>query len=382
MITSQPASYAKKKNYTFEKTLGKGTFGVVRSATHLRPDGSKEPVAVKIISKHLLKGHEETVMREIEMVQSLNHPHIVKLIEWFESKDKFYLVFEEASGGELFERLAKGRFTERVACRTIHVILEAINYMHHHNTVHRDIKPENILYRSQAEDANIVLVDFGIATHLRHQNDTDLHDMCGSIGYAAPEVVAKKYYGKQVDMWGLGVVTFCMLCGFAPFSSADPALFRRQVESAEIKFDQKYWATVSDTGIDFVKRCLTRDPDERITSDEALHHPWFARLQDTQQDDAQDIGAGIRENYRSKWKTTIAAVRATQRFQVVGDVAKAKDEHNDEPPSPLFSDDEDDTFAVSSGVPTPYEEDDTPEFSTRSGLSGLLARLYSFAHGI
>lgn len=68
--------------------MGKGTFGVVRSATHLRPDGSKEPVAVKIISKHLLKGHEETVMREIEMVQSLDHPHIVKLIEWFESNDK------------------------------------------------------------------------------------------------------------------------------------------------------------------------------------------------------------------------------------------------------------------------------------------------------
>lgn len=60
----------------------------MRSAKHLLPDGSKEPVAVKIISKHLLKGQEETVMREIEMVQSLDHPHIVKLIEWFESKDK------------------------------------------------------------------------------------------------------------------------------------------------------------------------------------------------------------------------------------------------------------------------------------------------------
>lgn len=339
-------------------------------------------------------------MREIEMVQSLDHPHIVKLIEWFESKDKvcsyrshqFYLVFEEASGGELFDRLARGRFTERVACRTIYVVLEAINYMHHHNTVHRDIKPENILYRSEAEDANIVLVDFGIATHLRHQNDTDLHDMCGSIGYAAPEVIAKKYYGKQVDMWGLGVVTFCMLCGFAPFSSADPALFRRQVTSAEIKFDQKYWATVSDTGIDFVKRCLTWDPDERITSDEALEHPvrmrnlpqWFSRLQDTQQDDAEDIGAGIRENYRSKWKSAVATVRATQRFQVVGEVAKANAKHmaHGEPPSPLFSDDEEEWLA-SSGQPTPYDVDehDAHEASTPSGWAGLLSRLHALVHG-
>lgn len=102
-----------------------------------------------------------------------------------------------------------------------------------------------------------------------------------------------------------------------------------------------------------------------------------------QQDDAQDIGAGIRENYRSKWKTAVATVRAMQRFQVVGEVAKANAEHlaNDEPPSPLFSDDEDETFVTSSGQPTPHDEGDTPPVSAPSGWSGLLARLYSFVHG-
>lgn len=256
--------------------------------------------------------------------------------------------------------------------------------MHHHNTVHRDIKPENILYRSEAEDANIVLVDFGIATHLRHQNDTNLHDMCGSIGYAAPEVVAKKHYGKQVDMWGLGVVTFCMLCGYAPFSSADPALFRRQVECAEIKFDQKYWATVSDEGIDFVKRCLTRDPDARITSDEALQHPWFKLLDDTQQDDAHDIGAGIRENYRSRWKSAVATVRATQRFQAVGEVVKANAERlaHGEPPSPLFSDEDDEYHAAVTSQATPQDQPtDHDSTDTPSGWAGLMARLHSMVHG-
>lgn len=79
---------AKKQDYTFHKTLGKGTFGVVRAATRNEPDGGQRKVAVKVVSKHLLKGHEEVVMREIETVQGLNHPHIVKLIDWFESKDK------------------------------------------------------------------------------------------------------------------------------------------------------------------------------------------------------------------------------------------------------------------------------------------------------
>ena len=92
----------------------------------------------------------------------------------------------------------KGRFTEKVACRTIHVVLEAIHYMHMNDVVHRDIKPENILYRSQAEDANIVLVDFGIATHLREHSDTELHGMCGSVGYAAPEILARKGYGLSL----------------------------------------------------------------------------------------------------------------------------------------------------------------------------------------
>ncbi|KAL4401830.1 Calmodulin-dependent protein kinase Cmk2 [Malassezia pachydermatis] len=338
----QPESYTKKKEYTFHKTLGKGTFGVVRSAVRTLPDGTRRHVAIKIMSKVLLQGKEENVMKEIEMLQSLDHPHIVKLLDWFESKDKFYLVFEEASGGELFDRLARGRFTEKVACRTIYVILEAVAYMHSHNTVHRDIKPENILYRSNAEDANIVLVDFGIAAHLRNQEDTNLDGMCGSIGYAAPEVVAQKTYGKQVDMWGLGVVTFCMLCGYAPFSSGNADLFREQLERYDITFDPKYWDTVSKEGIDFVKRCLTRDPDERITSMEALNHPWFAMLWDDE-DEGYDVSAGIRDNYRTKWKKAVSTVRAAQRFQIAGEVSRVNAAHyaNGEPPSPLYSDDED-----------------------------------------
>lgn len=76
--------------------------------------------------------------------------------------------------------------------------------------MHRDIKPENILFRTNAENANIVLVDFGIAAHLQSENDAELEGMCGSIGYASPEVINKKGHGKQVDMWGLGVVTYAM----------------------------------------------------------------------------------------------------------------------------------------------------------------------------
>ncbi|WFD31474.1 calcium/calmodulin-dependent protein kinase [Malassezia sp. CBS 17886] len=355
VLQRQPPSYGKKQEYSFHKTLGKGTFGVVRAATRQTANGPQK-VAVKVVSKHLLKGHEEVVMREIETVRGLDQPHIIKLLDWFESKDKFYLVFEEADGGELFDRLSRGRFTEEDAKSTIYVVLEAIAYMHRHHTVHRDIKPENILYRTPADDSNIVLVDFGIAAHLRDTDDDHhLKGLCGSVGYAAPEVIARQGHGKPVDMWGLGVVTFAMLCGYAPFSSADPQLFRKQVAEGKIEFDNKYWQSVSAEAIDFVKRCLTLDPDRRITAEEALHHPWFAM----RRDDAGDVSAGLRDNYRSRWKAAVSAVRATQRF---GKAIQPR-EPCTEPPSPLYSD-EDDADAQAWG-----EEGDGAERESEGGVA-------------
>ena len=198
---------AKKKEYSFTKTIGEGTFGIVRSALWKASD-PPITVAVKVIAKKNLKGHVEVVEEEMQVLKGLDHPHVIKFLDWFESKDKYYLVFEEATGGELFERiLQRGRFTEVDAAKVIKAVTGAIQYLHGHNIVHRDVKPENILYRSKAEDANVVLVDFGIAKHLENDGEL-LHTMAGSLGYAAPEILAKKGHGKAVEMWSIGVICY------------------------------------------------------------------------------------------------------------------------------------------------------------------------------
>ncbi|WFD36149.1 calcium/calmodulin-dependent protein kinase [Malassezia cuniculi] len=308
--TPQPESFVKRQQYTFNKTLGKGTFSVVRDAIRVDEQGNQHKVAVKVIHKRFLSGNRATVIGEIETVQELSHPHIVKLIDWFESHDKvrrlwglqFYLVFEEANGGELLDRLLdRGRFSEHDACRTIYVLVEAVAYMHRHNIVHRDIKPENILYRTRSEDANIVIVDFGIAAHMR-ADDSNLQGMYGSVGYAAPEVIMRRGHGKPVDMWGIGVVTYTMLCGYAPFSSADPVLFRKQLERGKVDFDEKYWYSTSAAARDFTQRCLTIDPEQRITADEALNHEWFSEWLHIEPQES-DVSAGLRDNYRSRCKS-------------------------------------------------------------------------------
>jgi calcium/calmodulin-dependent protein kinase I len=94
--------------------------------------------------------------------------------------------------------------------------MSAIQYLHHHNIVHRDVKPENILYRSKEEDANVVLVDFGIAKHVSNDEEV-LTSVAGSLGYAAPEILAKQGHGKAVDIWSIGVICYTVsVCSRSP----------------------------------------------------------------------------------------------------------------------------------------------------------------------
>ena len=127
-ISGQPESYNRKSHLTFGRTLGAGSFGIVRYA---RDNVRAEDVAVKIILKKTLKGDEQVVIDELELLRLLQHPHIVGFRDWFESREKFYIVTQLATGGELFDRIVQqGRFTEHDASLVIVQILEAIEYLH------------------------------------------------------------------------------------------------------------------------------------------------------------------------------------------------------------------------------------------------------------
>jgi len=270
-LHGQPESYDKKSRYRFGKTLGAGTYGIVREA-----EGPTGKVAVKIILKKNVKGNEQMVYDELEMLQRMKHAHIVKFVDWFESRDKYYIVTQLATGGELFDRICEqGRFTEKDASQTIRQVLEAVDYLHDNNVVHRDLKPENLLYLTSDSKSDLVLADFGIAKMLDSKDEV-LTTMAGSFGYAAPEVMLKKGHGKPVDMWSLGVITYTLLCGYSPFRSENLQDLIDECSNARVVFHERYWKDVSDDAKDFIGHLLQPDADDRSTSKQALAHSWLS----------------------------------------------------------------------------------------------------------
>lgn len=189
------------------KKIGKG----IKS----RPSfGSKKEYAVKsIVQSRISPEFIQELWNEIDILQSLDHPNIVKAFEIYGSKRNIYIVMEFCAGGDLYSRLP---YTEKESAKIIGKLLSAVAFMHEKGVVHRDLKFENIMFESKAEDAEIKVLDFGLSKKFKDGKLGGMSEGVGTIYTMAPEVM-RGVYTSQADLWSVGVLAYMLLCNNRPF---------------------------------------------------------------------------------------------------------------------------------------------------------------------
>eukprot|EP00985_Skeletonema_marinoi_P015078 scaffold7689_cov117-Skeletonema_marinoi.AAC.3 len=287
-----------------QEPIGEGAFGHVLLATH---KSSGERVAIKRIPKKLAS-HED-FQREMEALLRIQkwggHPHICALREHFDEGGYYYLILDLVEGGEMFDHLVNhGAYSEADAARLVREVASALDFLHGIGVVHNDIKPENLMLSSDERTHGVVqIVDFGCAEvegEDDDDDDIDLDDLRSSrrngkakaknagLGgftpaYSSPEAFEHRDVPPlpPADMWALGVIVYIMLTGVHPFDvqgNASDEDIEKEVRDGDAPLplgpQHPYTRHLSPSARDLIMRLMERNPKDRLSAFEMLHHPW------------------------------------------------------------------------------------------------------------
>ena len=231
------------ENYELKEVLGNGAFSEVRKAVD-KLTGNQ--VAIKIIEKAKCADKQDMIHSEVEILKKIKHPNIISLIEMMETETHLYLVMELVVGGELFDHIVeRGHYSEKRSAILTRTMLQAVEYLHSLDVVHRDLKPENLMFESRKPEAKLMIGDFGLSKIFNEEEG--LKTACGTPGYVAPEILKRQGYGKAVDLWSIGVITYILICGYPPFYNEQNRMLFESIMAGDYEFDSPSWDDISDT---------------------------------------------------------------------------------------------------------------------------------------
>ena len=261
--------------YEMLDDLGEGIFGSVKLGVEKK---TKERVAIKIIKKKKAKPSDiELVRTEIDVMKLCHHPNVVHLLDHFENAEYIFIVMEYIRGGRLTDYMKekKFNFTEKRAAELIYEIAVGVKYLHKYGIIHRDLKPDNIMLTEANDKGHIKIMDFGLSKILGKKEKTS--DGFGTLTFVSPEVLIRKPYNKEIDIWSIGVILYLMLSGDLPFDDEedDEQKIAKSIVFNEVEFPQKKFGNKSKEVIDLIKRCLTKEPKDRIKVDEIIKSDWI-----------------------------------------------------------------------------------------------------------
>jgi len=219
-------------DYTIGKKLGEGSYGEVKLVTHKKTLMKR---AMKIIKKNSIPEKEKkSMLKEVSILKSLDHPNIIKIFDLYEDSKNYYLITEYCSGGELFDRIHKLKhFSEKTAASIMKQLLSAVTYLHERNIAHRDLKAENLMFENNSEDSPVKLIDFGVSA--KQLKGAKFKETMGTPYYIAPEVLLQSY-DEKCDVWSCGVILYILLCGYPPFNGESDDEILESVKKGTFEF--------------------------------------------------------------------------------------------------------------------------------------------------
>ena len=278
-------------HYTCTRTLGSGISAKVKLAVD---NSSGQKVALKIFDRSLPYNTQkvfETIRKEVEVYSTLNHPYMVRLLNfkedaiWQKSDGRqvrvAYMALELITGGELFDFVALERFNPEISRYYFKQMLQVMHYIHSKGTAHRDLKPENIMLDDKF---NVRIADFGFAAPIEGRDGSGvLKTQLGTQAYMAPEILAKEpYQGHVVDLFALGIILFILYSGHPPFSCADPKDSHYKLLASNRA--DLFWKTheqrkpsgfYSEEFKDLLTNMLQLLPNQRLSMADIIGHPWM-----------------------------------------------------------------------------------------------------------
>ncbi|XP_069958395.1 serine/threonine-protein kinase 3 isoform X3 [Cherax quadricarinatus] len=246
--------------------LGEGSYGSVYKALH------KESGQVLAIKQVPIDTDLQEIIKEISIMQQCDSHHVVKYYGSYFKDSDLWIVMEYCGAGSVSDimRLRKKTLTEEEIATVIYDTLRGLEYLHLRRKIHRDIKAGNILLNTQG---HAKLADFGVAGQL---SDTmaKRNTVIGTPFWMAPEVIQEIGYDCVADIWSLGITALEMAEGKPPYGDIHPmrAIFMIPTKPPPSFREPDQWQPEF---IDFVSRCLVKNPEERATASELLQHQFI-----------------------------------------------------------------------------------------------------------
>eukprot|EP00183_Erythrolobus_madagascarensis_P006288 CAMPEP_0185846620 /NCGR_PEP_ID=MMETSP1354-20130828/2188_1 /TAXON_ID=708628 /ORGANISM="Erythrolobus madagascarensis, Strain CCMP3276" /LENGTH=379 /DNA_ID=CAMNT_0028546779 /DNA_START=232 /DNA_END=1371 /DNA_ORIENTATION=- len=260
-----------ESGYHMVDQLGSGGQGEVYRATDRN---AGEDVAVKIISKASCRDPTalKAVEAEIDILQSVNHANVVRLIDVLEDTKAWYVITELLNGGDLYDRIQRGAFSEAQLVKFAEYTFSILKYLHTKGIAHRDLKLENFMLHVDNDTGveTIKLIDFGFAYRKKEGKKFVTDDHPGTLSYQAPEIVRQQpYRPEKVDVWCAGVMLYSAFEKAFPFYGANEREIERSILTSKPVFGCSGWKAA---GIEFenvIASCLEKDQKRRPTAAQA-----------------------------------------------------------------------------------------------------------------